>query len=55
MEMAFSYWLRGIDFRRLPFCLFLALERAWSRGLPISAKGWRVERAMSQVAYGARV
>lgn len=28
------------------FCLFLALESAWSRGVPISAKGWRVKRAM---------
>jgi hypothetical protein len=29
-----------------PFCLFFALWRAWSRGVPSSAKGWRVERAI---------
>lgn len=30
----------------LPFCLFFALWRAWRRGVPSSAKGWRVKKAM---------
>lgn len=36
------FWTGGF----LPFCRFFALWRACSRGLPISAKGWRVKVAM---------
>lgn len=38
----------------IAFCLFLELWRACSRGLPSSAKGWRVKKAIAKYSKGAK-
>jgi len=35
----------------MAFCLFFALWSAWRRGVPSSANGWRVNKAISKRSY----
>lgn len=51
---AFSFWVSTVEVDCLPFCLFLELWRACSRGLPSSAKGWRVKKAIAKYSKGAK-